>query len=93
MSVHSNDVEKSCEAYTKHLGLFYTEPTNIRIDDYHFMDYPSISSEDGDIIEFNILNTSGNYIDLRKTRITVKCLILQADSTNVPTTSIRKKNY
>ncbi len=29
-------------------------------------------------------------MDLRKIRITLKCQILQADSTNVPTTSIKK---
>ncbi len=51
------------EAYAKKLVLFYTEPTDVGIQDYHFMDYPSTSTEDGDIIEFNISNSSGQYID------------------------------
>ncbi len=79
------------EAYVKNLGLFYIEPTNIGINDYHFMDYSLTSTEDGDIIEFNIPNSSGNYIDLRKTRIHLKCQILQVDSTEVPKTSIRTR--
>ncbi len=54
-----NDKDQGAMTNTKHLGLFYTEPTNIRIDGYILMDYPSISSEDGDIIEFNIPNIPG----------------------------------
>ncbi len=76
------------EAYAKYLGLFYTEPTDVGIEDYHFMDYPSTSTEDGDIIEFNIPNSSGHYIDLRKNRFNVKCQILHGGSTQVPKTTI-----
>ncbi len=81
----------SVEVYAKNLGLFYTEPTDVGIDDYHFMDYSSTSTEDGDIIEFNIPNSSGKYIDLRKTRIHLKCQIIQGDSTNIPKTTIRTR--
>jgi len=86
-----NKDDTSGEAYSKNLGLFYNEPTDVGLDGYHFMDYPSISSEDGDIIEFTIPNSSGYYIDLRRTRITLRCQILQGDSTVVPKTETRTK--
>jgi hypothetical protein len=78
-------------AYSKHLGLFYSEPTDVGIESYHFMDYPSMSSEDGDIIEFNIPNTSGNYLDLRKTRLILKCQLLKSDSSNIPDSTMKMR--
>jgi hypothetical protein len=77
------DDKARSEAYSKHLGLFYMEPTDIGVDSYHFIDFPSSSTEDGDIIEFHIPNNSGDYIDLQKTRLFLRCQILKGDSTTI----------
>jgi hypothetical protein len=47
------------------------------------MDFPSSTTEDGDIIEFHVPNNSGEYIDLMKTRIFLRCQLLKNDSTNI----------
>jgi len=70
-------------AYSKHLGLFYNEPTDIGVDGYHFIDFPSSTTEDGDIIEFHIPNNSGEYIDLQKTRLFLRCQLLKNDGTDI----------
>ena len=75
------DVNSGAESYTSRLALFYNEPTDIGIEGHHFVDFPSSSTEDGDIIEFQIPNNSGEYIDLQKTRIFLRCQLLNNDST------------
>ena len=77
------DMAEGGQAYSKYLGLFYNEPTDIGIENHHFIDFPSTSTEDGDIIEFNIPNNSGEYIDLKKSRILLRCQLLTGESEKI----------
>jgi hypothetical protein len=78
-------------AYPKNLGLFYNEPLDVSLEHHHFMEYPSTSSEDGDIIEFNI-PPSSEYIDLPRTRVFLKCQILQGNGDKIPKPVMRTRD-
>ena len=74
----------SCENAKCELDLFTVPPTQTSIESGSYTEYHPISSlVDGGPIEFSILGTGLEYIDIQNTQLYVRAQIVQPDGTAI----------
>ena len=81
----SYQIVGSEDSHSSRLGLFYLPATDVGLQSFQYLDFtPTSKSEDGQVLEFIVNNTSSGYIDLRNTRLWVKCKLVQGDGSDIP---------
>ena len=70
------------EGYNKELALFDKRPANIGDLHESFVDYKSPTQLDT-ILHFNVPNNGSTYIDLKKSKLIIKCKIVKKDGTSI----------
>ena len=72
MFKHSDDAD------VKKLAIFNTPPTNTSVKDIRYINHHPISGVSSEVIHFSIPGNNLKYMDLKKTRLYVKCKIRDA---------------
>ena len=77
-------LEASSEGYTEQLDLFKEKPTEVGVRNTNWVEHRS-NSQLGDTaaLEFNIAGSSANYIDLKETRLLIRCKITKEDGNSL----------
>ena len=72
------------QTYSSRLALFQKPPVETGIEEIQYIEFgPRNGIFEGSIIEFLILGTSAEYIDLKRTRLKVKARVLMSDGTAI----------
>ena len=81
-------LEQSAEGFDSRYGVFTPRPVNTATKQELFIDYRPISQiKTGQIIEFNVPNSSTYYMDLSRTRLHLKVRLLKANGDKTDATS------
>ena len=78
---------QSCECVKSELDLFAVPPTQTSVETGTWVEYNPVSAlAHGLPIEFNIVGTGQDYIDLANTMLMVSAKITKADESNIDDT-------
>ena len=76
--------EKAVEGYRSNLALFHTPPVDTGSSGSEWQEYrPTSQISKGAPLEFSVTGNSSHYIDLKRTRLYLKCRITKPDGTAI----------